>query len=536
MKFETLGNNKKILLGTVIVFVVILTLIISTSLAKYKVTESINIASGTINYSPSDLSIMGIYLEGDNGYTQSDTIPESGYVLNSEESYCKVGDSNVDVAISYDINTKMLTISPMTSKGMKCFLYFDKVLNAQSIIANSTISTRSSFTSAITASSTGVLYSTEDDDGTSYYYAGAATDNYVYFAGFYWRIVRINGDGTIRLIYAGTSAVENGTSSSDTQISTSKFNPSYDDNTYVGYMYGTADTWVDGGISDHTVDWWTSTSKSYYYAKSYSFNTTTGEYSLSGTKTSGVLSEDFVGYLTCFNTYSTKTCATLYYISEVEDEMSAKVYTYERTGSGNITYANAHANNNNSTIKGVLDSWYTSNLASYSDYISNDAGFCGDRTSYLWNSSTYVSGYETGKTETVYGAYIRLVNKKAPSLKCTNSSDLYTTSTSSKGNKSLTYPIGLITSDEVVYAGGKSSTSNSSYYLYTGQDYWTISPYQFNGGGHAHNFHINSSGTLTGSSDYVTATKGVRPVINLRADTEFKSGTLGTAASPYEVV
>ena len=89
------------------------------------------------------------------------------------------------------------------------------------------------------------IYKTEDDLGTSYYFRGDVENNYVYFANFYWRIIRINGDGTIRMIYDGTSAHDNGENSNDRQISINKFNSSSNDNAYVGYMYGTV------GASDY---------------------------------------------------------------------------------------------------------------------------------------------------------------------------------------------------------------------------------------------------------------------------------------------
>ena len=84
------------------------------------------------------------------------------------------------------------------------------------------------------------IYKAEDDLGTSYYFRGAVDNNYVKFANFYWRIIRINGDGSIRMIYAGTSAHANGESETDSYISETAYNSSYDDNTYVGYMTGSA--------------------------------------------------------------------------------------------------------------------------------------------------------------------------------------------------------------------------------------------------------------------------------------------------------
>ena len=81
------------------------------------------------------------------------------------------------------------------------------------------------------------IFIAEDDDGTSYYYRGSVENNYVKFAGYYWRIIRINGNGSIRMIYDGTVAHDNGESSEDRMYGTSQFNPSNNNNMYVGYMY-----------------------------------------------------------------------------------------------------------------------------------------------------------------------------------------------------------------------------------------------------------------------------------------------------------
>ena len=90
-----------------------------------------------------------------------------------------------------------------------------------------------------TCETTNGIYAAEDDLGTSYYFRGAVENNYVKFAGYYWRIIRINGDGTIRMIYDGTTAHSNGESSPDRQLQNVAFNTNYNDNAYVGYMYGT---------------------------------------------------------------------------------------------------------------------------------------------------------------------------------------------------------------------------------------------------------------------------------------------------------
>ena len=107
------------------------------------------------------------------------------------------------------------------------------------------------------------IYVSEDDFGTSYYFRGAVENNYVYFANYYWRIIRINGDGSIRMIYAGTSPHENGyndSSTYDMRIGRSAYNSSYNDNAYVGYMYGTAGSTTYDATHSNTND---STIKTY---------------------------------------------------------------------------------------------------------------------------------------------------------------------------------------------------------------------------------------------------------------------------------
>ena len=75
---------------------------------------------------------------------------------------------------------------------------------------------------------------TNNGQGVTYYYTGANPNNWVSFAGFYWRIIRINGDGSIRMIYQGTRA---NTTGAGTQIGTSAFNSSSNNKTYVGLVY-----------------------------------------------------------------------------------------------------------------------------------------------------------------------------------------------------------------------------------------------------------------------------------------------------------
>ncbi len=85
------------------------------------------------------------------------------------------------------------------------------------------------------------MFALEDDYGTSYYYRGAVENNYVKFGDFYWRIVRINGDGSLRIIYDGTQGYANGANDTGRLAYTEQpFNANHDDTKYVGWMFGGA--------------------------------------------------------------------------------------------------------------------------------------------------------------------------------------------------------------------------------------------------------------------------------------------------------
>ena len=278
------------------------------------------------------------------------------------------------------------------------------------------------------------LYQATDDYGTTYYYRGNVKNNIVYFANIYWQIVRINGDGSIRLIYDGK--VKNATGENQT-IGNSKFNTLYNDPAYVGYMYGNPD----------------------------------------GT-----------------------------------------------------TFAEVHTNTTSSTIKTTVDNWYKTNIVEkgYSGYISNTVGFCGDRT-----ISSGGDGVQTDKS-TFFGAYGRQ-EKQTAQFTCPNKErDLYTTTDSSIGNKALTYSVGLITYDELVYAGMDQRHTNKLSWAYSTQHYWTMSPSYFSvAGGNTPEWLLNSAGYLH-PWNIVANGFGARPVINLKSDTLITEG-IGTANDPFVV-
>ena len=111
--------------------------------------------------------------------------------------------------------------------------------------------------------------------------------------------------------------------------------------------------------------------------------------------------------------------------------------------------------------------------------------------------------------------------------------DLFTKTGASKGNELLQYPIGLITVDEILLAGGFYGTANSSYYLYTNKSYWTMSPCRLYTDGYAGVFVVYDSGDF-GSASVTSTNPGVRPVINLKANITFSGGN-GSVDTPFVV-
>ena len=302
---------------------------------------------------------------------------------------------------------------------------------------------------AISTADEALLASAEDDYGTSYYFRGAVKNNYVEFANKCWRIVRVGGDGSVKLILhndntAGAvnpcDAANNSANAAFARYSgttyKSAFNTNYNDNAYVGFKYGTV---------------------------------------------------------------------------------------------GASGYASAHANTNNSTILTNLETWYTNNLKTYESVIDNSV-WCNDKTNVTdtsydpWSITPNGLGY--AKNVTYYGATQRLVGTSGsaggtgPSLKC-------------NGELSkITSKVGLITADELAYAGYAYAQNNTTTYLQenaTDTYWWSLSPYIFDGDGAVVWRVSGSYGLFDGYS--VRYTYGVRPSISLKSTTNITGE--GTSSTPY---
>ena len=320
-------------------------------------------------------------------------------------------------------------------------------LLSQILKDNPTRNTRDTYDSVFTNNTTGTLFTATEKnvhniaDTIVYYYAGNTTNNWVKFAGYYWRIIRTNADGSVRLLYSGTAT---DTTSGYLSTGISAFNSSNNSPKYVGYMYGNDDS----------------------------------------------------------------------------------------------SLLNARTNTNNSTIKTAIDNWYASNMTSYTKYLSTTAVYCNDRN--LSSGDKYAT---SPSSLFYYAPFARVHTNYAPTYDCTEASDAFSGSNTSA---KLTYPIALMTADEIVRAGGKGNTSLTSpyawYYLnsandsITGSTTWSLlSPNDWNVG-FSNVFRVKGSdlpGFLT--SSYVSGACGVRPAISLKSCTLYNTGD-GSATNPYTIL
>ncbi len=357
------------------------------------------------------------------------------------------------------------------------------------------------------------LFMAEDDEGESYYYRGAVKNNYVSFAGFTWRIIRRNGDGSVRMIYSGKSTSDTGEA---TTIGISQFNSKYWDPTYVGYKYNEKlSLHENNGTTEY--NGFTPTQK-YNFGTGYIFDESTKKFTLTGT-IKQLTWKDNSDEIVAGKLYSClgSECNVVYKVTGYQDDTTMTVQPISYSSD---SYADTLTNTTNSTMKNTLDTWYKNNLTSYASYLADET-FCSDR------SIGSGSGYLITPT-TYYGAFNRLYNRRTPSLKCAQDNDKFKVSNEST---KLDYPISLLTVDEVAFAGGVYNTSNSNYYLYNGQCFWTLTPSYFNSGGSQVSvWTVQFSGSLDWYS--VATFFGFRSVINLKADTQLTKGD-GTALNPY---
>ena len=316
--------------------------------------------------------------------------------------------------------------------------YTKGTLGYQIMEDNSNIKTRTDFSTTYTDVNIGTMYKSQEDNTDVYYFAGDAKNNWVKFGGYYWRIIRTNSDGSIRLLYHGTSPETQNAYIGDSEIA---FNENYNDSMYVGYKYGT---------------------------------------------------------------------------------------------SGSLE--NNRLNTNDSTIKKTIDTWYKDNLVNYTKYLSTTAVYCNDRE---LGSGTYSA---TGN-QFYYVGYTRLGANKNPSYNCTNEYDAFSVNNT---KAQLTYPIALMTADEISYAGGVWIKNAATWYylnskgnasIKNGQnEWWLLSAASWDTDKSSVVFKISSAQDRKAQfgAQSVQYKLHVRPVISLKSDVLHKSGD-GSATNPYEI-
>ena len=413
------------------------------SYAFYEEKKNFDVINGTVE-DPGDI-YFAYYIDG--VISRNMPLQNTGYTLDETKSSCNNGVVPAWDNAGWKFIGDYHNYSATTNTRTKCTLYFNKTAKTvKTALGNIEVNsytpdfTKSACDDSSCESHEKGIYETTDNDGNpTYYYRGSVENNYVKFAGYYWRIVRINSNGSIRMIYDGTVAHKNGEASEDRQYGTSAFNEASDNNMYLGYMY------------------------------------TNGE---------------------------------------------------------------AHGTGTSSVIKTNVDKFYTDKLSSYISKLDINVGFCGDRSS-LSNASN--SGI--GQTITYYKAYVR-VEESNPTLSCENTTDYYTTVSSSLGNKALTYPVGLISIDDVMFAGHAGGIVNGNYnnakqningYLVAGQEFWTMTP-----AGYYIPYLQKTQGkvfsALTASLNSIDDTYprgdlACRPVINLKSNVTITGS--GTMTNPY---
>ena len=360
------------------------------------------------------------------------------------------------------------------------------------------------------------LFMAEDDEGESYYYRGAVKNNYVSFAGFIWRIIRRNGDGSIRLIYAGKKTSDTGDA---TTIGNYPFNNNFYDYTFIGYKYNTEFSLnTNNNITSYT---WLVSNKKYDFGTSYIFDESTKKFKLAG-DIKQLTWEDNHDEIVSNNLYSyLNSRGTIIY--KITGYSSDSIMLVQPISYGSTSYDNATTNTKDSNIKTVIDKWYKNNILNYSSSLADEI-FCNDRS--IWTGT----GYKID-SDTMYETYNRL-KSSAPSLRCSQDNDKFKISNT---NAKLDYSIALITSDEVAMAGGAYNKTNTSYYLYNGKLFWTLSPSRFDS---LHStidmWHLRENGNLNPDYDVTVNFIGVRPVINLKPDVKITSGD-GTSIAPYKI-
>ena len=291
----------------------------------------------------------------------------------------------------------------------------------------------------------------------------------------------------------------------------------------VGYMYN------DSYLSQHNSSISDDETHNFYYGESFTYTEGAQRpYSLVNTVQFSNMSSSSnkellnTHHYTCFYNEN-NTCDKLYYIYYL---LGTTPYYIELQGNENGYDAidkmvnNDNINVNSSDVKKAIDFWYKTNIdnSEYEEFIE-DSVFCNDRT------IDDMGGWSNTGTLTNFLRFNGVQEKYY--LKCPHKRDAFTVNDNVKGNASLTYPIGLLTSAE-------SSLQGNYTVQKTDNEYWTLTPAAY-GNDVVEMKSIKEAGNWEQSSFSYYAL-GVRPSISLKASVNFKSGTNGSKENPYEII
>ena len=312
---------------------------------------------------------------------------------------------------------------------------------------------------------------------------------------------------------------------SDTHISetNTKFNEDSKSPADVGYMYGERYEYDDA------------TGTNWYYAPDVTYEngtytlTSKGSYNVEKKSTISGSNLNYQHY-TCGSTTET-TCTSVRYVYLVVGSTAYYITLTngKKVGDALSEMLTNSSNANNSTIKTAIDTWYQNNMISYTNKLE-DTIFCNDRSiSALngWNPDGGATTISLGNY-LYFNGYNRLYTTHQPTLTCTNKNDSFTVNETNTGNGKLTYPVGLLTSDEAMLAG-MTGGPEATNYLNNNTYYWVSSPSCFYDS-YSRGFFI---GTGSLGDNFVVSTHGSRSAVSLKHGMKIKSGD-GSSAKPYE--
>lgn len=384
--------------------------------------------------------------------------------------------------------------------------------------------------------------------------------NNVIFANFCWKIIRTTEKGGIKILYNGTPTDGKCSEKITENIGFSYFNNPYDYSTYhwysspadAGYMYG--DVYESYQYDSGT---------KYYFGSSATYNSTTGLYTLGSRSSGTVVQYGNTKRYTCLSS-SSYTCQNVYYVVDAPTDTSMDFKAIILSDGDLIANAKEKmfSNKNDSDIKKKLDEWYENNLTSYTSYLE-DAVWCNDRTtvtgalhsstatissrtSYFAGAIYWQSSWADGRNSSNDMTQLASLGKKflssnpQPELKDTltcprGNIDRFTVNDTTIGNGKLTYPIGLLTAEEVIVTGTASNYQNSKFmgnyasFIYSESGVmFTMTPAHFSPFGDRYVAMVSyrSPGSLSLNGSYG------QPAVVLKNGIEISAGT-GASDNPY---